>query len=254
LKQTQLKEDLKVLRQKLDVTTNELDSLEARKNKLDNDYYVEGKYTETKYNELSGRQQIKEDSLKSNIAELEQQIADKELMLQERPNYFITLNKATQAEKRQLCLTYLDKAYIQPVSGQKMTDVEIYAKDGGKFLFRYDYYKRKGQPYQLIFAQAGEMLTGQQSVLRTFALEQAVQTGFTAAELNDFVKILKATIHKPTGNKFFDEMVGQYAENKVELTKEEIEFIEGSGLTLEEYYKWLEEQEEIADKAEDPID
>lgn len=251
--QTRINAEKADLEQRLQVQVDELNQIQGKKDRL-TDSYIDGNISKVKYQQKLEDLEAEESEIEIKIEGLKTKLAQPKFLNPIEVNYHLELSALDQAEKRQLCLTYIDKAYIQPVSGQKMTDVEIYAKDGGKFLFRYDYYKRKGQPYQLIFAQAGEMLTGQQSVLRTFALEQAVQTGFTTAELNDFVKILKATIHKPTGNKFFDDMVGQYADSKVELTKEEIEFIERSGFTLEEYYKWLEEQEEIADKAEDPID
>ncbi len=251
--QTRINAEKADLEQRLQVQVDELNQIDGRKKRL-NRMYDLGRKSDAEYDRDWEDLEKEESEIEIKIEGLKTKLAQPKFLNPIEVNYHLELSALDKAEKRQLCLTYIDKAYIQPVSGQKKTDVEIYAKDGGKFLFRYDYYKRKGQPYQLIFAQAGEMLTGQQLVLRTYALEQAVQTGFTAAELNDFMKILKATIHKPTGNKFFDDMVGQYAENQVELTKEEIEFIEDSGLTLEEYYRWVEEQEEIAYKAEDPID
>jgi len=251
--QTRINAEKADLEQRLQVQVDELKQIQGKKDRL-TDSYIDGNISKVKYQQKLEDLEAEESEIEEKIEGLKTKLAQPKFLNPIEVNYHLELSALDKAEKRQLCLTYIDKAYIQPVSGQKKTDVEIYAKDGGKFLFRYDYYKRKGQPYQLIFADAGSMLTGQQSVLRTFALQQAVETGFTAAELNDFMKILKATIHKPTGDKFFDDMVGQYAENKVELTKEEIEFIEDSGLTLEEYNRWVEEQEEIADKAEDPID
>lgn len=251
--QTRINAEKADLEQRLQVQVDELNQIQGKKDRL-TDSYIDGNISKVKYQQKLEDLEAEESEIEIKIEGLKTKLAQPKFLNPIEVNYHLELSALDKAEKRQLCLTYIDKAYIQPVSGQKKTDVEIYAKDGGKFLFRYDYYKRKGQPYQLIFADAGSMLTGQQLVLRTYALEQAVETGFTAAELNDFMKMLKATIHKPTGNKFFDDMVGQYAENQVELTKEEIEFIEGSGLTLEEYNRWVEEQEEIADKAEDPID
>ncbi len=244
--QTRINEEKAELEQRLQVKADELQQTHDKKDRL-NDTYIDGRISKEKYTQKWEYLEAEEIEIENKIDGLKTKLAHPKFLNPIEVNYHAELSALDKAEKRQLCLTYLKKAYIQPVKGQKKTDVEIYCQDGGKFIYRYDYYKRRGQPYQLISAEVGTMLRNYSGILHDYAIDSEIAgAGLSQEALSDIISVLRATIETNSGNAQVDNFTKQYADIQAERLKYNLQALQ-DGMTQEEYLKMIEKEDTIAD-------